>query len=536
MNREEEPILKERLFDSSMLTTVQEAVDFINSILESSTEHSIIGKNLDGMIELWNEGARRLYGYEAHEVVGKLNFTLLYPAEDVQNGVPGEMIEGALRDGKWEGTVRLLRKNGDLFKARVVLTPRLDASGTPAGFLLISKDIPNEIHAHGELGSINGDLREQVTQRQNAESALLKAHQEVIARSSEMEQTTNQMRQLAEMSDLLQSCASSSEAHQVAEKALRQFFPLEAGAIYLSGPAGGSLEAFASWNNSNLQTTESFERQECWALRRGRPHIFGSSSTSIRCAHVKDKEPVGTICAPMVGQGQSLGVFHLAWPETNSVPSTALREKRQNLATGVADIIALAISNVRLREALKDQTIHDPLTGLYNRRYLEDSLHREICRARRTGISVGIIMLDVDNFKQFNDSFGHPIGDQLLRALGTYLKGLVRPEDIPCRFGGEEFTLVLPGASRDIAYERAEKARKGFRNLRLNDTLDFGAAAETISLSGGVAVYPEDGDDAGQVLKAADRALYRAKTGGKDCVMLANENVHMRIEKLLSVD
>jgi diguanylate cyclase (GGDEF)-like protein len=238
----------------------------------------------------------------------------------------------------------------------------------------------------------------------------------------------------------------------------------------------------------------------------------------------------------MVGQGQSLGVFHLAWPEINSEPSATLLEKRLSLATGVADIIALAISNVRLREALKDQTIHDPLTGLYNRRYLEDSLHREICRARRTGISVGIIMLDVDNFKQFNDSFGHPLGDQLLRALGIYLKGLVRPEDIPCRFGGEEFTLVLPGASRDISYERAEKARKGFRNLHVDEGMDLSAAAETISLSGGVAVYPEDGDDASQVLKAADRALYRAKASGKDCVMLAIEEADDRVEKLISMD
>ena len=114
----------------------------------------------------------------------------------------------------------------------------------------------------------------------------------------------------------------------------------------------------------------------------------------------------------------------------------------------MAETIALAVSNVRLREALREQTIRDPLTRLYNRRYLEDSLNREISRARRAGSSVGIIMIDIDNFKLFNDSLGHPMGDQLLCSLGTYLNARVRPEDIPSRLGGDEFTVLLSGASR----------------------------------------------------------------------------------------
>ncbi|MCI0579535.1 MAG: PAS domain S-box protein [Chloroflexi bacterium] len=145
------PIKKTRLFDSAIVKTAQEAVDFIGNILESSTEYSIIGKDLDGKILLWNEGARRLYGYEPEEVVGQAYSSILHTPEDVQAGKPREIMDAALQHGKWEGTLDRVRKDGERFTARVVITPRRDAAGRPAGFLLISKDISNEIRLTEEL-------------------------------------------------------------------------------------------------------------------------------------------------------------------------------------------------------------------------------------------------------------------------------------------------------------------------------------------------------------------------------------------------
>jgi PAS domain S-box-containing protein len=133
------------LFDSSIIATAQEAVDFVTNILESSTEYSVIAKDLTGKIVLWNEGARRLYGYEPDEVIGKANSSILYAPEDAKAGVPGQIMRAALEQGKWEGTLTRQRKNGDQFTARVVITPRRDPSGKPVGFLLISKDISDEI-------------------------------------------------------------------------------------------------------------------------------------------------------------------------------------------------------------------------------------------------------------------------------------------------------------------------------------------------------------------------------------------------------
>jgi len=136
---------KARLFDNSIVGTAQEAVDFIANILESSTEYSVIAKDLAGKILLWNEGARRLYGYEPEEVVGKANSSILHAPQDVKAGIPEQIMRAALGHGKWEGMLTRQRKNGDQFTARVVITPRRDLTGKPLGFLLISKDISDEI-------------------------------------------------------------------------------------------------------------------------------------------------------------------------------------------------------------------------------------------------------------------------------------------------------------------------------------------------------------------------------------------------------
>ncbi len=152
---------KPRLFDSSIVGTSQEAVDFITNILESSTEYSVIAKDLTGKIVLWNEGARRLYGYEPDEVVGKVSSSILHTPQDVKLGVPEQIMRAALEQGKWEGTLTRQRRNGEQFTARVVITPRRDAAGKPMGFLLISKDISDEIRLTEYARSLIAPMIEQ---------------------------------------------------------------------------------------------------------------------------------------------------------------------------------------------------------------------------------------------------------------------------------------------------------------------------------------------------------------------------------------
>jgi diguanylate cyclase (GGDEF)-like protein len=188
----------------------------------------------------------------------------------------------------------------------------------------------------------------------------------------------------------------------------------------------------------------------------------------------------------------------------------------------VGDHISLALANIRLRETLHHQVVHDVLTGLFNRRYLEETLEREIFRGRRKGASLGLIMLDLDHFKRFNDTYGHEAGDNLLRTLGKFLGKRVRREDVACRYGGEEFVLILAEASQEIVYQRAEEIRREFPKVPV---WYRGQVLESVTVSLGVAMFPEHGATGRDVLRAADDAMYRAKAQGRNRVLVAEGRV-----------
>jgi diguanylate cyclase (GGDEF)-like protein len=224
----------------------------------------------------------------------------------------------------------------------------------------------------------------------------------------------------------------------------------------------------------------------------------------------------------MMAQGQALGMLHLAAGrnvETADGGSEGT-EATQKLAIAVAEQVALAVANMRLRETLRYQAIRDPLTSLFNRRYMEESLEREIHRAARRQASVGVVMLDLDRFKSFNDAFGHAAGDTLLRELGAFIRAHLRGEDIACRYGGEEFTLILPDANLEQTRERAEQLRQGARHLTV---LHHGQTLAAITLSLGVAAFPDNGLSVEEILSATDAALYDAKEAGRNRVVVAAE-------------
>ena len=169
---------------------------------------------------------------------------------------------------------------------------------------------------------------------------------------------------------------------------------------------------------------------------------------------------------------------------------------------------------------LHDKAVRDALTGLYNRGYLEESLDREESRARRSDQSLGVMMIDIDHFKRCNDTFGHAAGDTVLRAVAQQMLSLARGEDILCRYGGEEFALVMAHASPDTMLERAEKISLGVRNLEIESD---GRRVGPVTLSVGIAMFPDHGANGQAVLQAADAALYRAKAAGRNCVVMADE-------------
>jgi diguanylate cyclase (GGDEF)-like protein len=195
-----------------------------------------------------------------------------------------------------------------------------------------------------------------------------------------------------------------------------------------------------------------------------------------------------------------------------------LSDEQRVLAVAISERVALSLSNLRLREELRAHSIRDALTGLFNRRFMEESLSREVARAGRRGEALAVAMIDLDGFKRFNDLYGHEAGDEVLRAFGEFLRGRTRGSDVACRYGGEEFALILPGATLDDAAARAEEIRRQAKllHVRLGDR-----SLGPVTLSVGVAALPDHGLSPGDLLRAADHALYEAKTSGRDRVVVA---------------
>jgi diguanylate cyclase (GGDEF)-like protein len=203
-------------------------------------------------------------------------------------------------------------------------------------------------------------------------------------------------------------------------------------------------------------------------------------------------------------------VLHLRHADLDAIP--------QALAEAVAEQISLCLGNLALRERLRELTITDPLTGLYNRRFVAELLAREIQRAERQQTPIGLIAIDIDHFKRINDNFGHDGGDTALRAIAELLRSQVRGADITCRTGGEEFAVILPGASNDITARRAEELRRAVLDMSISPAHH---ELPQLSISCGVAVFPDHASNADEFLKAGDLALYRAKESGRNCVMSA---------------
>lgn len=322
---------------------------------------------------------------------------------------------------------------------------------------------------------------------------------------------TNQDRiKLAQINEFLQVCVSLEEAQTVIADLLRPLFPETHGAIYLIKNSKNSLDKIVEWGNTHSDT--SFETSKCWAIRRGYPHRVYGDASGLYCSHINvTKYANPTLCLPMTAKGETIGMLYLQFVESQTISKSI-----QNLAETVAQNIAMSFANLKLQEKLRYQSLRDPLTGLYNRRYLQDALSKELDRASRRQQFVSLIMLDVDHFKRFNDIYGHSAGDFVLATVGTYLQSNIRQYDIACRYGGEELIIVMPDASIEDSITRSEEIRIGIKKL---EPVYEGKKLESISVSIGVSCFPHHSITTQGLIDAADRALYKAKKGGRDRVM-----------------
>jgi diguanylate cyclase (GGDEF)-like protein/PAS domain S-box-containing protein len=385
---------------------------------------------------------------------------------------------------------RILQSNGAYRWIRFLASIQCNAQGDPIRMTGINYDVTDRKQIELDLKFTNQHLNDLIID-------LNQRHVEMLT--------------LSEISDFLQACLTVEEACNALSHLVEPLFPQCAGGIFNTSASRNRVEVMSSWGES-LYSEKAFLPKDCWALRRGRIHFH--SRNGLCCNHVSLKEDIATtLCIPMIAQGETIGLFYLS---TNK--ASALSEAKQQVARSLAEQVGMAIANLRLRESLQQQSIRDPLTGLYNRRYLEESLEQELSRAKRQKHPISMIMLDIDHFKRFNDNYGHDAGDYVLQTVGTLLKKYVRGSDIACRYGGEEMILVLPELSLEAASKRAEEIREAISQIVLSHN---GKSLGNVTASFGTASFPQHGVMGSAVMQSADAALYRAKAAGRNQVMIA---------------
>lgn len=381
-----------------------------------------------------------------------------------------------------------------------------------------------------DLEQLNATLRSEIEQKRRAE-AELQLHRNnlqtlIDERTTELEhsnqvleQRTAEVLRVTKMSNLLQTASDMREASEILSRMMGQLVAPHAGAIYLTAASLNRLECLTSWGDTQYAITISPD--ECWGLRRSGIYAANNPEQDMYCTHVHaDARHLPYLCVPMMAHGVSLGLLHVGFVCVDEHEEVSDDERLR--VQRLADQVTLALANVKLRQSLREQSIRDLLTGLYNRRYLEESLEREVARTWRDKKPLAVIMLDVDHFKRFNDQYGHEGGDAVLQALGRMLRETARASDIVARYGGEEFTVLLHNATLAGAREWGERLRE---NVRQMEVKAGGRTLPPITISLGLAMYGENGMATDELLRAADAALYEAKGNGRDCLVVATSIV-----------
>jgi diguanylate cyclase (GGDEF)-like protein/PAS domain S-box-containing protein len=350
-----------------------------------------------------------------------------------------------------------------------------------------------------------------------------KADKRLSAALLESELHAKENLELSELGDMLQSCHSVQEAYKFSEGFLSQIFDPRPGALCLINASRDLVEVAVTWNGCST-IEDVFSPEDCWGLRRGKPYGGTALGAPLRCSHIHESARGENLCIPLIAHGETLGLLYIEGnPDLLASSPEEIHHQQVILhrrAIAVAERVSLALANLKLREMLRNQSIRDPLTGLFNRRYLEESLNREIRRAERTGRTVSLVMLDLDHFKLFNDTFGHQAGDMLLKEVASTIKNRVRAGDLACRYGGEEFSIIIAEVDTDGAYKCVESIRDAIKHLSLHHR---GQTLGAITVSAGIATFPVHADNPDDLMHAADKALYRAKKEGRDRIVIFEE-------------
>ena len=372
----------------------------------------------------------------------------------------------------------------------------------------------------GRLKSNIDELDQKVIERTRE---LDSANQELLSTVGQLEQHNFEVTELNLLAEMLQACHDLDETFSVVAERLSALFPLASGCLYIAQAidVGDKFAPVIQWGSQPISDA-LLAKDDCLAFINYRIQLTHGHGQGSCCRHIDPATTHFSLCMPLLGQQDIIGLVHLVFVPIDQAVigfDARLIDNWKRLATSVTDQLSMAMANIKLRDRLQNLSVRDGLTGLFNRRYMEETLKREFMLAERAKHPVGLIILDVDFFKKFNDTYGHDAGDMVLVELAKLLASNVRKGDVVCRFGGEEFVVILPGPPPEAALARAELLRAKVENeLRIN----YQGQALQLTISLGAAIYPAHGENPEQILKAADTALYSAKESGRNRAILAS--------------
>lgn len=336
-----------------------------------------------------------------------------------------------------------------------------------------------------------------------------------------LELQANESQLLTSVRDELQLCVAAEQAYRAATKGLAHLLTGTSGALGIINNSRQLVEVVSSWEAHHQQAQiEDFHPPECCCgLRSGQPRWRLPGQSEIDCTHFMGEPPERYLCVPIGAQGNTLGVLYVQCATDEIVASV---NRRTDSLRQLLQLTGMTVAALALRMSLEHKSIRDGLTGLFNRNFMQVSLERELVRAVRRKQVLAVFMLDLDHFKQFNDDHGHPAGDAVLQAIGEVFRTSMRADDIACRYGGEEFTIIMPDTPQDVAVARAERIRRSIEILRL--PVEHEILSEfTVSI--GVALFPKDGETVDSLIRSADLALYRAKREGRNQIAMFEPEV-----------
>ena len=436
----------------------RDELQLYRAIIENMAEGVLLIRVRDDVIVYSNPAIERIFGYAAGELVGKPMSAINAPTKKSPQEVVGEIVRSLKANGVWQGDVRNIKKDGTVLWCHVNLTT----------------------FEHPQYGNVWVAIHQDITGRKHVEDAL---------KESELK-----YRSLTESSSDAIFCVDEKGQYKFANHVFASNF-------------GETPDYFIGKTFWDIYPKEEADLR--YELTK---KLFQTGKSESFEGEIRLPERISYFHIRLNPIKDEAGKVVLMLTDATDITGRKQAEEKLKEANKLLEEQLNEIK--KLQETLREQAVHDSLTGLYNRRYLDEMMERELARAKRENYPVSVMMIDIDHFKNFNDIHGHKAGDEVLKALSALLCNGIRQGDIACRYGGDEFIIIMPGADKADVGQRADAIRHNFSSLRINYT----GVEMYATVSIGVAFYPQHSDDIDQIIKAADSAMYEAKQAGRNRV------------------